>query len=530
MDNNEQRNDNGLQKEPDRQIQLVVNRPDDNETTIDLGNVFYNMKRRRRLFAWVLVLCLLVGIAAPLLMYQFTRPFLTVSSVATLRYEVPIKVRKVDEYGRQIWVIPENPEYEMVEDLTAPDGEPLDLNQITSSYVLQNALDSMTLSQPVTAATLRGNILIQTVLTEESSRTKEALQGLADAKNADAYNRLENAEMKYKNRFIVSLKNGFGEEDSRVKLELTDEELKMLLDRVLTAYNEYLVKTYADLKLPEDKFSAIDIQELDVMDSLDELRAGVQVLLDYGDEKTDTIKEYRSWKTGRSLVDWMETLKTFRSINIDYLYTMVSEYAVTRDKNALLTSYKYLLRNAQNDLQKINEQIEETDKILKNYKNDDIYISMQESDDTRKTKASTEYYNELILQQTKNYDQAKELKITVADYTERIQRLEAAKETEVTEIIEEELNRSVTTAQSLYDQIRDHMEELFDSPLYTTYEEHSMPQGKLQGFLAASAKKMIIGAAIGLVLALGLWFLAGLSPEFSKNRKVQESGKEAERK
>ena len=81
MDNNEQRNDNGIQKEPDRQIQLVVNRPADNETTIDLGNVFYNMKRRRRLFACVLVLCLLVGIVAPLLMYQFTKPFLTVSSV-----------------------------------------------------------------------------------------------------------------------------------------------------------------------------------------------------------------------------------------------------------------------------------------------------------------------------------------------------------------------------------------------------------------------------------------------------------------
>ena len=61
MDNNEQRNDSGLPKEPDRQIQLVVNRPEDNETTIDLGKVFYNMKRRRRLFAWVLVLCLVEG-------------------------------------------------------------------------------------------------------------------------------------------------------------------------------------------------------------------------------------------------------------------------------------------------------------------------------------------------------------------------------------------------------------------------------------------------------------------------------------
>lgn len=527
MDNNEGRNDIGLPKEADRQIQLVVNRPETDETTIDLGNVFHNMKKLRPIFAWLLILCLLLGICIPLLLYQFTRPQMTVSSVVTLRYETPKKIKKLDENDEETWVIPEEPEYEMVKDLSDPNGEELDLNQITSSYVLQTALDSMTLSQPVTAGYLRSNIKITTVLTEESSRTKEALQGLADAKNADAYTRLEKAEMKYKNRFIVSLTNGFGEEDSRTKLELTIEELKMLLDRVLTVYNQYLVKTYADLKLPEDKFSAIDIRELDVMDSLDELRAGTDALLTYCGEKTDTVKAYRSWKTGRTLEDWTETIKTFKGVNIDYLYTMVSENAVTRDKKALLTSYKYLLRNAQNDLQKTNEEIEKTGEILKNYKNDDIYISMQESDDTRTTKAATEYYNELILEQVKNYDKAKELKDTVADYEDRILRLDAAKETEVTEDIETEITRSVTTAQSLYDQVRDHMEELFESPLYTTFEEHSMPQGKQENFLTASAKKMVIGAVVGLVIACGLWFLAGLAPEFSRNRKEQNTGKEA---
>ena len=31
----------------------------------------------------------------------------------------------------------------------------------------------------------------------------------------------------------------------------------------------------------------------------------------------------------------------------------------------------------------------------------------------------------------------------------------------------------------------------------------------------------------GLVIACGLWFLAGLAPEFSRNRKEQNTGKEA---
>ena len=45
----------------ERQIQLTVNHSED-DGTIDLAAVFYNMKRRRRLFVWVLVLCLVPAI------------------------------------------------------------------------------------------------------------------------------------------------------------------------------------------------------------------------------------------------------------------------------------------------------------------------------------------------------------------------------------------------------------------------------------------------------------------------------------
>lgn len=505
---NEEKKDPVLSGEGDRQIRLVVDQSSSDEVTIDLGNVFRNMKLKKRVFAWVLVLCLTVGICAPLLMYQFTKTPLTVSSVVTLQYEIPSQNRQV-------------------QDLTAPDGTALDLNQITSTYVLQTALDRIPLSKPITVSTLRPNLSIRTILTEESQRTKEMLAGLAEAKNAEAYTRLEEAEITYQNRFQVSLTNGFGEEDSQTKLELTDNELKLLLNQILTVYNEYLVKTYADVRLPEDVFSVIDTAELDILDSLDLLQAGIKSLHAYSEEKTDAVREYRSWKTGRSLNDWMETLDTFRSINVDYLYTLVSENAITRDKAALLTSYKYLLRNAQNDLQKTNEEIEETQKILKNYKNDEIYVAMQESDAARTTKAATGYYNQLVLQQTKNYTKATELKISAADYAERIARLEATTETEVTEDVEQELAHSLSGAQSLYDQIREHMEELFESPLYTTYSRHSMPQGKQPNFLAASAKKIIIGAVAGVIIACGLWFLAGLAAEFSKSSKEQETGKEA---
>ena len=525
MDNNENKVDN-LSTEQNRRIQLVVNHSGEDDAAIDLGNVFENIKAKKRVFAWVLVLCLVVGICAPLLLYQFTKSPLTVSSVVTLRYEAPTKVlkEKADGSEGKEWVVPDDPDYAPVSDLSAPDGSVLDVNQITSAYVLQTSLDGIELSQPITVAALRANISIQTIMTEDSRRTKEVLTGLAEAKSADAYMQLQNAEIQYQNRFVVSLTNGFskGDESSRNKLELTDAELKALLDRILFVYNDYLVKTYADAKLPSDSFSVIDIQELDVSDSVDQLRAGIQTLYDYCSAKTDTVKEYRSWQTGRSLTDWIETLQTFKSVYVNTLFIQVNGNAITRNKTVLLNSWRYQLRTAQNELDKVNESITETKKILASYKNDEVIISMQDSDTSRSTKAATKYYNELILQQAENYQKAAELKATVADYTDRIARLDEAKETAVSEETEAELAQAVMLAQEIYKGIRAHMEEVFTSPMYTTLEDHSAPQGKLPNFLKVSMKKMIIGGAAGAIIACGLWFMAALLPEFSKRKKENE--------
>ena len=509
-------------KGPDQQIQLVLNSPDSEETTIDLGNVFHNMKLKSRIFAWVLVLCLLVGICAPLLMYQFTKQPLTVSSLVTLRYETPVRVQQRNARGQTVWVVPENPEYEEVSDLTAPDGEELNLSLISSSYVLQSALSGVKLSTPITASQLGANLQVNAILTEESQRTKETLEGLYEAKSNDAYNQLRSAEMKYQNRFVVSLTNGFGDEDSRVKIQLKDEELRLLLNRILSAYNDYLVMTYADLKLPEDQIASIDTENLDVLDSLDQVRGALESLNEYCAARSEQTIAYRSWKTGRTLMDWTETLELIQSTRVDYLYSMVSENGMTLDKTALMTGWRYQLRTARNRLDEVNENISETKKILASYKNDDVYVSMQESDAIKETKAVSDYYNTLVLQMLTYYDEAAKLKTTIADYESRISRMDAMSETEVTEAVRQELEDVVASARDVYAGIRAHMEEIFQTPMYTTYELHSGAQGKEESFLSASAKKMIIGAVAGAVIAFGLWFLAALAPEFMGGRKNRE--------
>jgi hypothetical protein len=125
------------------------------------------------------------------------------------------------------------------------------------------------------------------------------------------------------------------------------------------------------------------------------------------------------------------------------------------------------------------------------------------------------------------------LEITIADLQDKLANLRA--ETSVTDaaLQEEakgELQKVIATCKSIYESIRGHMEELFESSFYTDYAEHTAATGKLPSFISANLKTILIGGVVGIVVACGFWFLAGLAPEFRRGRKEEESGKEAAEK
>lgn len=528
---NKDRPSGSLLPEKDTRIQLVVNNQDD-EDTIDLGRVFRNMKLKTRIYAWVLVLCMLVGICAPLLLYQFTKPELTVTSVVTLRYDAPNPEYLKAEEEKDEEALKKLEKIAPVARLVTPEGEPLDLSVVTSAPVLQQALSGLTLSKPVTVETLRNNLTVTRVLTEESSRTKEALAGLADSKDREAYIRLEKTELEYQNRFIVSLANGFGDEDDNVKYELTDEELRILLNRVLDEYNATLARQWADVRLPEDGFSVIDPETQDIPEILDSLDTALEDLYAYCEGQPDSVKEYRSWQTGMNLNEWMEAIRTVQDVNVNYLDAYVYTQGLMRDKEAVKLTFRYRLRTLQGDLEKVNARIAANAELLKNYKNNEVYVSMQESDSSRSTQMTTDYYNELVLKQQEAYSEASQLRIRIAETQENLDRLDASSNSaDITEA-EADLATALENAKTLYASIRAHMSELFSSSLYTTYSEHSEPQGEDVSFLKASWKKMLIGFVAGAVIGCGIWFLAALAPEFLHKRKDDDpeadaKGKEA---
>ena len=504
--------ESALSIEKDSQINVVVNRSDEDDV-IDLMRVFHNMKIMRRVYAWVIILCMVVGICAPLLLYQFKGKESRVASVVTLDYEIKERIAELAE-----------PTYRHVTDLTAPDGEDLDLAQITSAYVLQNAMASLVLSEPVSLTNLRSNIKVERILTEDSRRQQEVASRMLADKNGGAYAELQNVKLTYINQFVVSLDNGFGTEDGD-KVYLPDDELRVLLDRVLESYNDYLATTYANYKLPGDAISIIDTENLDIMESLDLLRSAVDELYKYCDDQTDAVKEYRSYRDGRSLNDLMATLQTAREVNVEYLYSHVYANSIAKDRAEMLSQYRYLLREAQTKLNVVNENIKSTEEILKSYQYDSISVENQESDSSKTTKITTDYYNNLVLQQAENYNEAASLEISIDDLNTKIANLQT--NTSVIDTIQakNELTKAISVCSSIYQSICEQMEEIMDAPFYTTYADATAAQGQATpSFLSANMKKMILGALVGAVLGCGLWFGAAFIAEMKrgKNKKTEE--------
>ena len=505
----------GISLDKDTQINLVVNRSGGDEYTIDLGRVFHNMKVTKRFYAWIVILCMVLGLCAPLVMYQINKVPLTVYSVVTLRYEIDNPEQKNEDDPKRI----------LVKDLTAPDGKELDLNQITSAFVLQNALNDLTLSQPINLSNLRSNIGIQRILTEDSKRQQEILNTMMENKSADAYQQMADMENEYTNTFIVSLTNGFGNEDAGTKMELKDDELKLLLDQILIEYNGYLVKTYQDAKLPEDAISVIDMEELDIPESVDQFRTALRNLYTYCDEQTDDIKDYRSWQTGYSLNDLMLNLQLIQEVDVEYLYSYVFANGIARDRDEVIDNYKYNLLVAQTELAEINNNIEAVKVLLDNYKNDEILVSSPDSESMQTAVTNTSYYNNLILQQADNQKQAATKEQEITEIQTRIESLVSARDIVTqaeTNEAEEELIHLAEKCQGINEQVRNHMEEVFASSFYNTLAEHSVALGKNPSFLVASLKNMIIGLVVGAVVGLVIWFLGGLVPEFSRRREIVE--------
>ncbi len=481
-----------------KKIDLYINNEQETEQGISIMNVFSTLGKRFHLYIFVMISTLLLGLLVPTLLYTFKD-----------KKEAAVAVLGFDYAG--------------AETEAAPDGTSLDVTYLKSSYIIQNALNNVTLSKKVSTAQVQANISISRPLTDETKRQQEIINELKEAKNNDYADLVKNFVLKYRQQYFVTLNNGFS--NGREKIRLSTTDLSHLLSGIMGAYNSYFIETYQDRNLPDNQLAAINEETLDYLEILDNVSASLNYLATYCDSRAALLPNYRT-KDGVSFLDLSNIIRTLQSIDIDYIYSYVYFNNVYKDKLVLQTYYEMQKRQAELDLAETNANIDTLKASIKAYPDVEVVVKTTDGGAEQKVIQTNPEKNALVLQLGAMNDQKSALEEKIAVLTDRIAKLDGTPATEEQKAkADEYVQNALNDAKNVYELVSKNAEELFNSNAYKSVYMHSINTSVSEKF-SDSLKLFVIGAAAGAAIGLIAWIGDAFIIEFRNVKKANERKEE----
>ena len=482
--------------EDSKKIDLYINNQEKREQGVSMMNVFSRLKARFHIYLFVMISTLLLGLLIPTFIYTFKDK--KEAAVAILGFD-----------------------YDGASEEKAPDGGKLDITRLKSSYVIQNALENVTLSKEVTTAQVQSNISITRPLTDETRREQEIINELKEAKNNGYADMVKNFVLKYRQQYFISLKNGFSSTNSS-KTYLSAEDLSHLLSAIVTSYNEYFIEEYQDRTLPDNYLAAIDDNSLDYLEILDSVSSSLNYLATYCDEKATVLPNYKT-KDGISFSDLSEVIRTLQSVDINYIYSYVYLNNIYKDKLVLQTYYEMQKRNATLNLNELTTNIANLEDRIKNFQEGKVLVQTTDGGAPVEVIQTDPEKTALVIQLTDMYEQKSSLEQQIAMLTDRINKLEGPEASEEEKAkANEYIQTALLDARKIYDIVNNSAQELFESNAYKSSFMHALTTTQKEKF-SDNIKLFVIGASAGLFIGLIAWFVDAFLLEFRAYKKNNEA-------
>ena len=482
-----------------KKIDLYINNEQDQEQGISIMNVFSTLGKRFHLYIFVMISALLLGLLVPTLIYTFKDK--KEASVAILGFD-----------------------YAGAEAQKAPDGSDLDITYLKSSYIIQNALNSVTISKQVSTASVQSNISISRPLTDDTKRQQEIINELKEAKNNDYADLVKNFVLKYRQQYFITLNNGFSD-GGRSKIKLSTTDLSHLLSAILGAYNDYFIETYQDRNLPSNYLAAINEETLDYLEILDNVSASLSYLTTYCNSRAALLPTFRT-SEGISFSDLSNVIGTLQSVDIDYIYSYIYLNNVYKDKLVLQTYYEMQKRDAELSLTETNANIATLQASIDTYPDGQVVVQTTEGGAQVTVPQTNPEKNALMLQLTAMNETKSALEEKIAVLTDRIARLDGTPATEEQKAkADEYINTALTDARDVFNMVNKNAEELFDSNAYKAVYMHTVTTNVAESF-SINLKLFLIGAAAGVAIGLIAWIGDAFIIEFRNVKKANEKKEE----
>ena len=475
-----------------KKIDLYINNPDNEPKGISIMNVFSRLKERFKLYVFVMVIGLLAGLLVPTLMYTFKE-----------KHESAVAVLALDYAG--------------ADEEKAPNGTKLDITYLKSSYIIENALNSVTLSKEVTTAQVQSNLVITGILTEESKQQLEIINKLEELKNNEYGKLVQNFVKKYRPQYIVSLDNGFGSGKTR----LSSTDLSHLLAAVTKSYNDYFVETYQNVELPTNQVDAIDVEFLDYLEVLDKIANTLTALEAYCNNRLALVgAEYRA-SSGFSFEDMAGEINALNKALNDDVYSYVYLNNVCKDNYVLLNTYQNRKETLTTELEVVTSNLTSLEAAMAACEKD-IYEIKTTGGSAETIELKSNYYNQLVLDYTNLGQQKTAIQEEIDKLNYRINILGGPEATPAQKAeVEAQIATNLALAKRLYKLVSDASKELYYSNSYQNRYMHSITTYESESF-RDNLKPFVYGALLGLFAGIAIWVIDAFAYEFKQVKKANE--------
>lgn len=271
-----------------------------------------------------------------------------------------------------------------IEDGRAPDGTPMNVDEIYSSKVISQAMESLGLTDGINM--VRSHCSVESVVSDEQKALEEAK---IDKGEESTYFPDE-----YKVTLVVDGSMGAG-------------YARNVLDAIINSYSTIYTQEYVELPLSMNPSTGLLQSGYDYYECVDVLAADTAEVLEYLKEKKTDYPDFRSSVTGYSYEDLYDIYKMLDDYEIPALYAEVMDGPQVRDTDRLCRN---LTQNIEQSVQ--NEQVyreRETflNDLIQNYteKNRDLI-------DYHYHNAANESGSDYILKDVEAYDDNQSKQIT----------------------------------------------------------------------------------------------------------------------
>lgn len=347
-----------------------------------------------------------------------------------------------------------------IENGEAPDGSKLDVSEIFSSTVIENALDILGDESGVDAIRKRGSV---------TEIIPSDVQASIDSKIENGQDYDEYYSTDYLVKFTApSDKSG--------------EYAQQILDTILDCYFVFFGEKYINQSyVPNNSTNAID-SKFDYLENAEIINDSVNEIIQQIEYKVEQAPEFRSASTGYTFQDLMEKYNYISEEEIPYLFSDIINNKITKDKDVLLKKYQerivenqQIQANAQTEL---NENLNIINSYTEKNKEGNLYYqdgnNKDENNDGILDEVYDDYLNDSLSDQTTSYDKLIERYVSLSkddsdaavtnEYLQMIltafqDASQSTVDTEITAEVEDYQAQIVKELDSLYSVLEDTMKE-----------------------------------------------------------------------